>query len=162
MADIANPENNILFMKLLRVLNLLVTYLIFFIFSHFLIKNDNMLEYYQHLLDLGYEPKLNILIRICFYINSILFNFILYISLILTIFVILSLYIRAIFGGFSSTIILNLKIYSSFIISIVIFALLLVSAAGCALNITFFMTYTFNKEIIFENSLLASRFIICS
>ena len=161
-ADIANPENNILFMKLLRVLNLLVTYLIFFIFSHFLIKNDNMLEYYQHLLDLGYEPKFNTLIRICFYINSILFNFILYTSLILTIFVILSLYIRAIFGGFSSTIILNLKIYFSFIISIVIFALLLVSAAGCALNITFFVTYTFNKEIIFENSLLASRFIICS
>ena len=31
-----------------------------------------------------------------------------------------------------------------------IFALLLVSAAGCALNITFFVTYTFNKEIIFE------------
>ena len=164
-ADITNPENNLLFKKLLRVLNLILIFLILFIFSHFIIKNDNNSQYYQHLLDLGFEPKLNTPIRICFYLNSIFFNLILITSIILVLLVITSLYLRAIFGGFANTIILKLKIYFAYIISIVIFALFLVSTGGCALNITFFWTYMADKEIKFTNSKLMSRnmilFLLC-
>ena len=157
-----NPENNILYMKLSGELNLLLYNLILLIFSHFLLKADNNTEYYQHLLDLGYEPKLNILVRICFYLNSILFNLISYPSIIIVILVIISFYIRAIFGGFGNTIILWLKICFAFIISIVIFALILVNAAGAGLNETFFWIYAMNEEVILINSLLMYKFNILS
>jgi hypothetical protein len=76
--------------------------------------------------------------------------------------VIISFYIRAIFGGNGNTIILWLKICFAFIISIVIFALILINAAGAGLNETFFWIYAMNEEVILINSLLMYKFNILS
>ena len=150
-ANITYLQNNLLFTKPLRALKLILANLVCFLFFQFLAKNDICSDYYQYLLDLGYEPEFNLYIQICFYLNRYLFNIITYPSILIGIWTLLSLYLRIIFGGFSKKIFISLKISFVIILSIITFALFLFSIAGCASNIFFSFAFLKTNEIKFTN-----------
>ena len=66
------------------------------------IKNDATLDYYIHLIDLGYEPKRYKYLQKIDDLNDPFYNYILVINIILGLFVIISMGKISFFGGFKN------------------------------------------------------------
>ena len=97
------PDKNLLFTILMKMLNFIIVIFFFMIYMPiWKIKNDATLDYYIHLIDLGYEPKRYKYLQKIDDLNDPFYNYILVINIILGLFVIISIGKISFFGGFKN------------------------------------------------------------
>ena len=93
-SDLIFPQSNIFFGGVSRSLLIIVFILYIFIEGSFLIQDEISIDYYYHLINLGYKPKYYSLVQKSYDINDKFLNFIFYLSIILGILFLLLLCTR--------------------------------------------------------------------
>ena len=159
-SDLIFPQSNIFFGGVSRSLLIIVFILYIFIEGSFLIQDEISIDYYYHLINLGYKPKYYSLVQKSYDINDKFLNFIFYLSIILGILFLLLLCIRSIFGGFSNNVLLLSKIIFSIFLSLMIFALILIDIVICTFNIFAFISFKYDDIIIFTSKTYILKYLL--
>ncbi len=154
------PNKNEIIYKLNVILSLIYILLFFFIYMQILnFDNNKEYDYYIHLIDLGYKPKNEKYIKKSYDLNSFVKHYFIVFYIVLGIITIISIAKWTFFGGFKNIILIWVSIFISIIISLLNFAVLVLSIIGYIYNFFGFTKYSEEEDFEFENNIIFTQLI---